>query len=445
MTGTWIVSALADPPVRAKVPTPHVVVSPADRELASPEVVVVDESVEDVAAVAAIVTRANPAASLVVLRRNVDALANAILAGADHALPCTIPEDALHETLARASTKPRLAKSVERERQVAHETLDLESFEGIIGSHPSMIQLLRRVAQVAKSRATVLIQGETGTGKELIAGAIHVSSKRSKGPLVKLNCAALAESVLESELFGHEKGAFTGASARRIGRFEQASGGTLFLDEISEISASVQVKLLRFLQERELQRVGGNETLKVDVRLVAATNRNLEAMVQDGSFREDLYYRLNVVTLHVPPLRARPSDIVLLAQHFLRELSDEHEAEITGFTPAAMDALVAHPWPGNVRALRNAIETAVVMAEESKIDVGDLPLAQPENGAHKVGLMVPGVTLAELERWAILETLRATGSVHKAAEILGVSRRTIQYRLQSWGITAKHFFDEQSR
>ncbi len=439
----WLVSKLEASPVHPQVPSARAVqVDSVAVARPLPDVVLIDASVDDLSLVDQI-RNLDRSISIVVLRPEAQ-LADAILAGADHALPSTLSPQALHAALERAADKPRLSRRVERERRVAQQALDMGSFDGVIGSHPSMIELLRRVVQVAKSRATVLIEGETGTGKELVAGAIHVNSKRANGPLVKLNCAALAESVLESELFGHEKGAFTGATTRRIGRFEQADGGTLFLDEISEVSPSVQVKLLRFLQERELQRVGGNQTLKVDVRLVAATNRNLEAMVQDGQFREDLFYRLNVVSLKIPPLRARPSDIVLLAQHFLHELVEEHESDVEGFTPAALDALVAHPWPGNVRALRNAIETGVVMAQETMIDVADLPLAAPKE-TPRLNLMVPGVTLAELERWAILETLKSTGSVHKAAEVLGVSRRTIQYRLQSWGITAKTFLDDERR
>jgi DNA-binding NtrC family response regulator len=310
--------------------------------------------------------------------------------------------------------------------------------EQIVGSHAALQRLFRRMLQAAQSRATVLIQGETGTGKELIAKAIHNYSTRSHGPMVRLNCAALAESVLESELFGHEKGSFTGAASRRKGRFEQAAGGTLFLDELSEMPLSVQIKLLRFLQEREFERVGGNETLRVDVRVIAATNRHLESLVAEGRFRQDLYYRLKVVVLEVPPLRARPSDIPVLAEHFLRKYAAENGKAIYRFASGARRALLEYPWPGNVRELQHAIEQAVVLCEGDQIELDDLPIAPPSSEFEPVKLMVPGVRLAEVERYAILKTLEAVqGSTSKAASILGISRRTIQYRLQEWGLARR--------
>ncbi|HBQ12615.1 MAG TPA: transcriptional regulator, partial [Myxococcales bacterium] len=279
---------------------------------------------------------------------------------------------------------------------------------------------------------------ESGTGKELIAAAIHRESKRAAGPFVRLNCASLAPTVLESELFGHEKGAFTGATTRRRGRFEHADGGTLFLDEISEAPPEVQVKLLRFLQERELERVGSNETIRVDVRVIAATNRRLDSLVEDGAFREDLFYRLAVVQLEVPPLRARKSDVPHLADLFMRRFAEENEKTVHGFTERARWALLAHPWPGNVRELQNALEQAVLLAEGEEIDLDDLPLAQAPPAAEAIRLLIPGVTLAELERFAILETLKAVGgSKSRAAEVLGISRRTIQYRLKEWGLGGK--------
>jgi two-component system response regulator HydG len=265
---------------------------------------------------------------------------------------------------------------------------------------------------------------------------VHAHSKRGHGPFVKLNCAALADTVLESELFGHEKGAFTGATTRRKGRFEQADGGTLLLDEVSEVSPAVQIKLLRFLQEREFERVGGNDTVRVDVRIVAATNKDLAQLVEDGRFREDLYYRLNVVRLDVPPLRMRPSDIPMLAEHFLRHYADENEKSIRGLTQRATEALLSHPWPGNVRELQNAIEQAVVLCEDDMVDADDLPIASGGSEVDPLRLMIPGVTLAELERFAILRTLETCGnSPTKAAAVLGISRRTIQYRLQEWGLS----------
>ena len=314
--------------------------------------------------------------------------------------------------------------------------------EGLLGDHPAMQEVLKTIGQVAKSRATILITGETGTGKELIASAIHFQSPRRDKPFVRLNCAALAESLLESELFGHERGAFTGAAVRRAGRFEQAHGGTLFLDEVSEIPMPLQVKLLRFLQERTFERVGGNETQRVDVRVVAATNRDLKLLVEDGRFRLDLFYRLQVVEITVPPLRARPSDIPTLAEHFLKKYAEENDIEIAGFDDEAMAALVAYPWPGNVRELENAIERAVVMCAGPKITLSLVPVAKLAREPSNVGMLIPGLKMAELERIAILKTLEATGgSTRKAAELLEISRRKIQYRLKEWGLE-KHDDDD---
>ncbi len=304
----------------------------------------------------------------------------------------------------------------------------------MIGSSPAMQEIFDTILQVAPSRASVLITGESGTGKELVAAALHEHSPRARGPFVKLHCSALAETLLESELFGHERGAFTGAVARRDGRFQQAHGGTLFLDEIGEISPAVQVKLLRFLQEHEFERVGGNQTIKVDVRVVAATNRDLLARVKEGQFREDLYYRLNVVTIETPPLRIRPSDIALLAAHFLARFAKENGKVISGFAEAALERLTRYHWPGNVRELENAIERAVVVCRGETIRPEDLsssivPL-RGEGGAPAI----PGCTLAELERYAILKTLEHTGgSTSRAAEMLGISPRKIQYKLHEYG------------
>jgi two-component system response regulator HydG len=363
-------------------------------------------------------------------------LSEALRHGADHGLSLPEQADALAPMVERALEKPELAREVERARDGILDGLSLSKIESIVGAHPVMQRLMSKVVQAAQSRATVLIHGETGTGKELIAAAVHQHSKRKDGQFVKLNCAALADTVLESELFGHEKGAFTGAAGRRKGRFEQADGGTLFLDEVSEINPAVQVKLLRFLQEREFERVGGNVTVRVDVRIVAATNRDLLQLVEDGRFREDLYYRLNVVRLDVPPLRARPSDISLLTGHFLRRFAEENEKEIYGLTPEASDALLAHPWPGNVRELENAIEQAVVLCESEMVHVEDLPISPAEPAKDPLKLMIPGVSMAELERYAILRTLEGCGgSPSKAATMLGISRRTIQYRLQEWGMS----------
>ncbi len=334
-----------------------------------------------------------------------------------------------------------LTRELERKRlrreagQLRARLAERHRIKNLIGSSAAMQEVFAAVLQVAPSRASVLVTGESGTGKELIAAAIHEYSPRAKGPFVKLHCAALAESLLESELFGHERGAFTGAIGRREGRFEQANGGTLFLDEIGEISPTIQVKLLRFLQEHEFERVGGNQTIKVDVRIVTATNRNLQERVKQGQFREDLYYRLNVVGIEMPPLRARESDIVLLATHFLDKLARENGRTFDGFTDEALARLASYAWPGNVRELENAIERAVVVCKRARIGVEDFAaaIASPEKRSDGMP-KIPGATMEELERFAILKTLEHTGgSTSRAAELLKISPRTIQYRLQQYG------------
>ncbi|HEU5072895.1 MAG TPA: sigma-54 dependent transcriptional regulator, partial [Polyangiaceae bacterium] len=305
---------------------------------------------------------------------------------------------------------------------------------GLLGTSPAMQRVYRVAKQVAPSRATVLVTGESGTGKGELARAIHALSPRAKKPFVAVHCAALAESLLESELFGHEKGAFTGAERRRIGKFEQAHEGTIFMDEIGEISAATQVKLLTVLQDRRFERVGGNESVPVDVRIIAATNRDLVADVAAGRFREDLFYRLNVVRIEMPPLRLRGGDVLALAEHFLQRFALENHKQISGFTDRAKTKIRAYRWPGNVRELENAIEGAVVMCESTEIDDGHLPYGAV---AREVldGITVPGATLAELERFAILTTLDAVdGSTVRAAEILDISVRTIQYRLHEYGV-----------
>jgi two-component system response regulator HydG len=306
------------------------------------------------------------------------------------------------------------------------------SFDNIIGSSGPMQEVFKVVAQIAASRASVLVTGESGTGKELIAAAIHERSSRASGPFVKLHCAALAESILESELFGHERGSFTGALTRRDGRFQQANHGTLFLDEIGEISPAVQVKLLRFLQEREFERVGGNETVSVDVRVIAATNRNLTEMVAQGKFREDLFYRLNVINLEMPALRSRPSDVPLLAAHFLRKYAAENGKPIDGFSAEALERLGGYGWPGNVRELENVIERAVVMSQGGQITAANLPLHLVP-AKERAGIQIPGATMDEIERYAITKTLEQTGgSTSRAAEILNLSVRKIQYKLHEY-------------
>ncbi|MCS7063799.1 MAG: sigma-54 dependent transcriptional regulator [Methylacidiphilales bacterium] len=323
----------------------------------------------------------------------------------------------------------------------------------IVGESPALTQILKKARQVAASRATVLIEGESGTGKELIARAIHQWSARKDGPLVTVHCAALSPQLLESELFGHERGAFTGAIERRIGRFEEASGGTLFLDEIGEIDASTQVKLLRALGERIIQRVGGNQEIPVDVRVVAATNRNLEAMMQEGKFREDLFYRLSVVRLYLPPLRERKEDIPQLVKVFLRDCARENGKPTPRLADGVIDILMRYNWPGNIRELRMAIEHGVVLAEGGVLRTQDLPerivagasglLQYLENGSKET---VPlgkeesqtassnPFSLEEQERRSIAQALRACGGNRtQAAEKLGISRRTLYRKLKEYG------------
>jgi DNA-binding NtrC family response regulator len=318
-------------------------------------------------------------------------------------------------------------------RQLRQRVRDRVAPSNIIGTAPPMQRVFEIIDQVAPSKATVLITGESGTGKELVANAIHQRSPRANGSFVKLHCAALAESLLESELFGHERGSFTGAMARKDGRFSLADGGTLFLDEIGEISPAIQVKLLRFLQEHEFERVGGTQTIRVDVRVIAATNRNLSDEITKGRFREDLYYRLNVVALEMPPLRERRADIPALVKFFFDRYAKDNGKSIEGTTPAALELLMNYSWPGNVRELENAIERAVVLAAGPMIEPKHLPPNVRPVTAPMGMPPIPGATMAELERYAILETLKATGgSTSRAAEMLGISTRTIQYRLHEY-------------
>ncbi len=332
-------------------------------------------------------------------------------------------------------------RDVEVENRNLHEQLDSKhGFAEIIGQSPAMQEIFDTVRQVSASRATVLIQGESGTGKELVARAIHRLSPRAKGPLISVHCAALSTTLLESELFGHEKGAFTGANERRAGRFEMSDGGTLFLDEISEIDASVQVKILRVLEERRFERVGGSTPIDVDVRLVAATNKDLRAMVADGKFREDLFFRLYVVVITLPPLRERAGDIPLLAQHFINVYAKDNGKTIEGLTPDAMDVLTSYPWPGNVRELRNTIERMVVMGRGSRLTVRDLPPQVRESAAASAPSASGRgyLSLEETEKQLIIKSLKVHGGNRtKAAAELGISRRTLHRKLNEYGLHEK--------
>ncbi len=349
-------------------------------------------------------------------------------------------------------------KLEERALRLEHHLKDRYSIEGWIGRSRIMQQISESIHLVAKSRATVLIMGESGTGKEVVAKAIHFNSPRSRRPFVQINCAAIPESLLESELFGHEKGAFTGAHVSRPGKFEQAHEGTLFLDEVGEISPAVQVKLLRVLQERVVERVGGTKTIPVDVRIIAATNRNLEEAIRKNQFREDLYYRLNVVPIYLPPLRQRKEDIPLLVNHFLGRFNQENGRSVTIF-PEAISALIEHDWPGNVRELENTVERLVVMSQADSIDMTDVrrtlalfPSTLPHrreveekaaslvsgggNGSYRKGesLLLPEA-VSELERAKILDVLDRTGWIKtRAAALLGITPRQLGYRMMKYGI-----------
>ena len=332
----------------------------------------------------------------------------------------------------------RLRHELDYLRNEQQESYD---FEKIVGGSDALQRVLTVVRKVAKSNSTVLIHGETGTGKELIAGAIHHNSLRAARNFVKVNCAALQENLLESELFGHEKGAFTGADRQRIGRFEQADGGTLFLDEIGDMSPSTQAKILRVLQEHEFERLGGTRTIRVDVRLIAATNRDLPAMVAGGGFREDLYYRLNVVSIETPPLRERKEDILALAMSFLRRYGNELKKRLDGIEPEAQKLLMRYNWPGNIRELENAIERAALLAERPVISADDLRLGDASQGpgstreSSVVRIPPSGIALEEVERQALVEALKMANWVQKdAADLLSISPRVMNYKIKTLGI-----------
>ena len=321
----------------------------------------------------------------------------------------------------------------EQNRKLSEEIEKLRKQQGygkIIGKSGKISELMNTVAQVAPTKATVLITGESGTGKELVADAVQALSTRSSKPFIKVHCASLSQSLLEDELFGHEKGAFTGAVAQKKGRFELADGGTLFLDEIGEIDQATQVKLLRVLQEKQFERVGGEKTLTVDVRVICATNRDLYKEMQEGRFREDLYYRLNVVHIEVPPLRERKEDIDLLCASFLSTFNSEDGRKVEGFTPQARKALFAYSWPGNVRELRNTIEAAVVLCKGRMIDIDDLPPQIRETGGGSTVTFTLPVTMEDAEMRLILETISyAKGNKTKAADLLGIGRKTLHRKL----------------
>jgi DNA-binding NtrC family response regulator len=341
----------------------------------------------------------------------------------------------LDELLYRIRQVSDRYRIINENRELREALQDRHRIEGIIGESGAMLEVLSIVRRVAPSEATVLIRGESGTGKELIAKAIHFGSPRARGPLVKVNCAALPEALLESELFGHEKGAFTGALTSRQGRFELANGGTIFLDEIGDLPLHLQAKLLRVLQEREFEKVGSSRPIRVNVRIMAASHRPLEDLIKAGQLREDLYYRLNVVTICIPPLRERRSDVALLIDHFLRQYAEKNGKTIRGLTPEGRDILLRYDYPGNVRELENIIERAVVLTRDDVIGSGDLPLTvqEPEiaDGDRETSLTA---AVEALERRMIRDALaRSDGIQTRAAELLGMGERALRYKLTKYG------------
>ncbi len=382
----------------------------------------------------------NPAIPILIMTAysSVDSAVEALKAGAYDYLTKPLDFEVLKISMARTLEHSGLKTENAALKSRLGADYDLKN---IIGQSRPMKALIDMMAMIAPSEATVLITGESGTGKELIAKSIHHNSPRKDHSLVVVNCAALTQTLLESELFGHEKGAFTGADRRREGRFMQADKGSIFLDEIGETSAAMQARLLRVIQEREIQRVGGEETVSVDVRIIAATNRNLEEEVKNGRFREDLFYRLNVVALHIPPLRERHEDIPLLAQHFLEKYSDKNHKTVKGFSPVAMDMLLKYPWPGNVRELENTIERAVILLPDDYITDKELPSTLTESYAERIGQVLPppqvaaNRSLEEIEREAIFATLEDSGgNKSETARRLGINRKTLHKKLKDYGL-----------
>lgn len=376
----------------------------------------------------------NPEASVIVITAygTVDTAVAAIKSGAADYLTKPVNLDELLYRVEQVRERGRLLS----ENRELREALEIHHrIEGIIGEGGRMLEVFSLVRRVAPSEATVLIRGESGTGKELIAKAIHYGSPRASGPMIRVNCAALPETLLESELFGHEKGAFTGALAARKGRFELADGGTLFLDEIGDLPLPLQAKLLRVLQEREFERIGSSKPVRVNVRILAATHRDLEALLKVGQFREDLYYRLNVVTIGLPPLRERREDLPLLMDHFLRLFAQKNRKTIRGFTQEAREILLRYDYPGNVRELENIIERAVVLTRDDVIGTADLPLSsQGLEGEERKQAGLPA-TVEAVERKMITEALARSGGVQtRAAEMLGISERALRYKLNKYGL-----------
>jgi len=376
-----------------------------------------------------------PSVILLTAYGTIESAVDALKAGAFHY--CTKPIN-LKELRVQVEKAAEVRSIIRENAELGRQMSKKFGIEGLVGETAEIQRMCEQVRLIAPTKATVLILGESGTGKEVLARAIHQAGTRAKKPFVAVHCAALPETLLESELFGHEKGAFTGAVQRRPGRFEMADGGTLFLDEVGEIPLSMQVKLLRVLEEREFVRVGGTQPIKVDIRLIAATNSDMAEDVAEGRFREDLYYRLKVVQLDIPPLRHRRADIPLLVRHFLEQLAKENSRAVPGVSKAAMDRLMAHTWPGNIRELRNVLENTFVFLRGEEIDVNDLPTQFREEKTVEQTLTFPlGMKLDEVETQYLQQTLRTVdGNRTRAAEILGISRRTLQRRLKELGLEA---------
>jgi two-component system response regulator HydG len=371
-------------------------------------------------------------------RGGIESAVEAMKAGAATYLRKPLRVEEVREVVRKAVERQELARTNLELRRRLDERY---GFQGMVGVSPSMQRVFEVIRNVAGTNATVLIVGESGTGKELVAQAIHQNSRRAAGPFLALNCAALSPGILESELFGHEKGSFTGAHRTHKGKFEAAGGGTLFLDEVGDMPAELQSKLLRVIEAREVYRVGSNEPVKVDVRLVAATHWDLRALVKEGKFREDLFFRLNVVTLPLPPLRERREDVPLLATVFLREFRAAHGKDAEGFTPAALEALRGYSWPGNVRELRNAVESMVVVSRGKALDVDSLPswigAPAPSSAAARpsAASALAGITLADAERLLVRTSLEAQGgNREKAAKALGISERTLYRKIREFGL-----------
>ena len=382
------------------------------------------------------VTSETPGVPVIVLTGHgtVETAVEAMRMGAYDFLTKPLDLDRLSLLVKRALQNREL---VLRHRELEEQLQSNKTFEHIIGKSAAMEHVFEMIRKVAPSRASVLITGESGVGKELIASAIHNLSPRKDKSYIKVHCAALAESLLESELFGHEKGAYTGAVSQKRGRFELADGGTIFLDEIGEINQNLQIKILRVLQEKQFERVGGEKSVTVDTRLITATNRDLEKEVENGTFRSDLYYRLNVVHIHVPPLRERKEDLPLLIAAFIKEFSEENTKSISGIEPKARAALYAYEWPGNIRQLRNCLESAVVMSSDDIIRLSDLPEHVREAEQTAAIRVQIGTTLAEAEKHIILETLAAyKGNKSKTADILGIGRKTLHRKLDEFAASA---------